>query len=174
MSDNEYSQKFTRYYKKYYQKVLNFVISLCKDEYTAEDITQSTFLTVWQHKYYSDCRKGKFLTLLCQIAKHRTADYYRKPRKCQLFDFIEIKDDYDVEKEVIRKEQRRQIYKAILMVPKIYRRVYILYEIKGYTHREIAEKLNINEITARGRLLRAREKILHTLLKEGIKCQFFK
>ena len=51
-------------------------------------------------------------------------------------------------------------------LPKGYRTVFNLYAIEGYTHREIAKKLEINVNTSKSQLSRAR-KLLQKYLVES-------
>lgn len=44
-----------------------------------------------------------------------------------------------------------------------YRVLILLYYVQGYKTKEIAEMLQVNESTIRGRLARAREKLEHML-----------
>ena len=55
---------------------------------------------------------------------------------------------------------------AILQLPDGYRQVLILFDIKGYTHKEIAKLLNIEPGTSKSQLFNARKKVRHFLQLE--------
>lgn len=57
------------------------------------------------------------------------------------------------------------IHNAIKQLPDIYRIIFTLYEIEGYNHIEIGEKLNIGVPTSRSYLSRGKEQ-LRKVLKE--------
>jgi len=48
---------------------------------------------------------------------------------------------------------------AIMKLPELYRIIFTLYEIEGYTHREIANQLKIGVPTSRSYLSRAKSKL---------------
>ncbi|PSR57217.1 RNA polymerase subunit sigma-24 [Adhaeribacter arboris] len=55
--------------------------------------------------------------------------------------------------------------KAIRQLPDGYRNVFLLVEVEGYTHREVADLLNIAEGTSKSQLFQAK-KLLQRLLKD--------
>lgn len=56
-------------YREYADSVFRFLMTLCREECTAEELTQETFYQAVRsaHKYDGTC---KVSTWLCQIAKH--------------------------------------------------------------------------------------------------------
>ena len=62
--------------------------------------------------------------------------------------------------------QADDILRMIEQMPAGYRMVFNLYVIEGYTHREIAESLNISENTSKTQLLKARRTLMNRLEKE--------
>ncbi len=59
------------------------------------------------------------------------------------------------------------VYRLILELPDGYRTVFNLYAIEGYTHREIAEQLQISENTSKSQLHKARQLLQEKLRKRG-------
>ncbi|ELR70850.1 RNA polymerase ECF-type sigma factor [Fulvivirga imtechensis AK7] len=57
---------------------------------------------------------------------------------------------------------------AIAKLPDGYQQVLVLHDIEGYTHKEIAEMLNINEGTSKSQLFNAR-KALRVLIHQNMK-----
>lgn len=55
--------------------------------------------------------------------------------------------------------------KAILSMPPGYRVIFLLIEVEGYKHKEVAEILNISEGTSKSQLFHAK-KYLKNILKE--------
>ena len=55
------------------------------------------------------------------------------------------------------------LYDAIRNLPDGYRTVFNLYIIEGYSHKEIAEKLGINESSSRSQLAHAKKKLRELL-----------
>ena len=70
--------------------------------------------------------------------------------------------------EIEADEVRLPLHKllsTIQQLPSRYRLIFNLYEMDGYTHKEIAKHLNISEGTSKSNLHRAK-----LILKEKIKC----
>lgn len=61
--------------------------------------------------------------------------------------------------------QGEEIEKAILSLPEGYRIVFLLIEVEGYKHHEVAEMLGINEGTSKSQLFYAK-KSLRKMLRE--------
>ena len=60
-----------------------------------------------------------------------------------------------------------RIYALIRELPPGYRTVFNLYAIEGYTHREIADQLNISENTSNSQLSKARALLQERLIANG-------
>jgi len=56
--------------------------------------------------------------------------------------------------------------KVILSLPDGYRTIFILAEVEGYKHREIAEMMNISEGTSKSQLFNAKRMLKNILKKE--------
>ena len=54
---------------------------------------------------------------------------------------------------------RQRLYAAIDALPDIYRSVFVLHHIEGYTHEEIAEALGVTPGTSKAQLSRGRAKL---------------
>ena len=54
--------------------------------------------------------------------------------------------------------------KAIQMLSPIYRSIFNLYVMEGYSHKEIADTLHISEGTSRSNLVKARQKLKEMLM----------
>jgi RNA polymerase sigma-70 factor (ECF subfamily) len=59
----------------------------------------------------------------------------------------------------------KDLHKMIAVLPPGFRTVFNMYVIEGYSHKEIAEALEISETTSRSQLQRARV-LLQTKIKE--------
>lgn len=55
--------------------------------------------------------------------------------------------------------------KAIAALPEGYRTIFVLYEIEGFKHREIAEMLELSENTSKSQLFKAKKILRETLEK---------
>lgn len=63
-------------------------------------------------------------------------------------------------------DRRIELERAIAALPPGYRRVFVLHDIEGYTHPQIAEALGIEEGTSKSQLSRARQALRELLQSE--------
>ncbi len=95
----------------------------------------------------------------------------QKYRKQTVFEIIR-EDDYYREAEVEIDEDEVSVdyfLKIIQQLPDRYRQVFNLYVLDGFSHKEIAEIMNISTGTSKSNLARAR-----VILKEKIETSLFK
>ena len=76
---------FDEIYRKYAKMIYAFVLQLCKDPVTADDIVQSTFLKAIEHaeEFEGKCEVS---TWLCRIARNLWLDLCKKAeqKKCAI------------------------------------------------------------------------------------------
>lgn len=121
----------------------------------AEDFVQDGFIKVFR---YIDQFKGESALqtwirriMINNALKHVAKSAFKKEQ-------IGIADNYDrdVDPGTYAQLSAEDIMKLIEELPTGYRIVFNLYAIEGYSHKEIAEQLNIGESTSRSQLLKAR------------------
>lgn len=61
-----------------------------------------------------------------------------------------------------------EIDELIQKLPIGYKTIFNLYAIEGYSHKEISDKLNIQESTSRSQLTMARKQLKEMLIKKGL------
>jgi len=64
-------------YQRYHRVIYVFSFRLVSDQQVAENLTQETFLAVWQHATTYSPQAGTVRTWLLSIVQHRTIDYLR-------------------------------------------------------------------------------------------------
>ncbi len=70
------------------------------------------------------------------------------------------------EENAVDKMGAEDILEMVQRLPTSYRTVFLLYAVDGYSHKEIGDLLNINEVTSRTNFLKARNK-LQAMIKES-------
>lgn len=123
-----------------------------------------------------------FRNLFAHISKFRyetDAGFYAWARKImvnQCLMFLRRENAFSVSIETYAQEVQipedalnnlsaKEIYQAILQLPAGYRTVFNLFEIEGYSHKEIAAMLNISEGTSKSQLSKAKNWLQHQLKK---------
>jgi len=130
----------------------------------AEDMMQDGFIKVY--KNIARFRKeGSFEGWVRRIMVNTALKYYRKSSfKKELIgtDYVPENFDLPTVESALAEEEILQI---IAGLPDGYRMVFNMYAIEGYSHREIAQELGIQESTSRSQLVKARKMLQERILK---------
>jgi len=86
-------------------------------------------------------------------------DHIRKNIKHTNYFQIEEIEELHSNEEIINDLTAKDIIKLLDQLPKLHRMVFNLFEIQGYSHKEISKKLNIETSTSRVFLTRAKKKL---------------
>ena len=138
--------------------------SKCKE--AAEEILNDAFLKVFQNidKYKNEF---PFRPWLRRILINSAIDYYREHQNYIKGIFFRDMTDIISEDAVVITTDEGYL-PIVQQLPPAYRRVFNLYVLEEYKHREIAEKLSITVGTSKSNLARAKVK-LHAILLENNK-----
>ena len=133
-----------------------------------QDILQDSFLQIFNHLSQFDISKGKLINWMKQIVINTALKHFRseKSRMNGNHSPSELNEDIQVgEVEFLNGIDAEHWVYYIQKLPTIYRQVFNLSAIDGYTHEEIAEILNLEISTSRSHLHRAR-KMLVSIIEE--------
>ncbi len=148
-------------YKEYAPIVFKFLISLCNDADTAEELTQETFYRAIKsaNRYDGTC---KVSTWLCQIAKHLWYQEIdkRKRKGTALLDENIVSDKLDLEENLCLISDKMQLIKAVHILDETAREVVLLRLTGAFSFKEIGEVFSKNESWARVTFYRAKQKIV--------------
>lgn len=149
-------------YKKYASKMFGVCLGYAKDRDDAKDIMQEGFIKVFGSlkNYKGD---GSLEGWVRRIIVNTAIDYYRKSLKERNSVDIEDARDLPVEVSVLERMQATELLELVNRLPDGARMIFNLYVVEGYTHKEIAEMLQINQGTSKSQFARAR-----TLLQDLI------
>jgi len=149
-------------YETYYSQMMGVCLRYANDEEEALDILHEGFIKVFRHiKKY---QPGTSLTAwVRRIMVNTSIDYYRKNMRRRTEDIEQAYDLSSTDADAISQCSEREILAAIQELTPAYRAVYNLYIIEGYSHREIADMLDITESTSRSNLVKARLKLKEML-----------
>jgi len=148
-------------YKDYTRIVFKFLISLCNDADTAEELTQETFYRAIKsaNRYDGTC---KVSTWLCQIAKHLWYQEIEKRRRRETSALDEdlVSDKYNIEEKYCIKADKMQLIKAVHILDETAKEVVLLRITGAFSFKEIGEVFHKNENWARVTFFRAKQKIV--------------
>ena len=139
-----------------------FLLALCcgnRDE--ADDIAQDSLVKAYLScSKYEECGKGT--AWLYRIAYNMFIDTNRCRRTMQPLDALEKREDSSFAAD--REFRYQALYIALEQLPPKERTAILLFYLKGYSIREIADIVNVTEDAVKKQLSRGRDK-LKTLLK---------
>jgi len=148
------------------RKLFTLCLKYSKNYAESEDNLQDAFLTIFSKiKQYNG--NGSFEGWMKRIVINTALQRYRKASVLDV-----IKDDV-LEEEIVEVEVDQVpldfLLEIIQQLPDKYRLVFNLYVLDGFSHKEIAEMLNVSVGTSKSNLSRARN-----ILKEKIEENEFK
>lgn len=149
-------------YSRFSPKMYAVCYRYAKNAEDAKDILQESFIRVFNHLgdfNHTGSLEGwiRRITVNCAI-RH----YEKNLRKLDKDDW-EHYPEASVSESVLDQLSAEEIVKVINTLPDGYRIVFNLYAIEGYSHKEIAEQLNIGESASRSQLARARAQLVGLL-----------
>ena len=135
----------------------------------AEDMLQEGFIKVLtQIKSFQN--KGPIEAWVRRIIVYTCINYLKKHRK--LDDIVELTYANEIcvqsESSMTATLQAKQIMECVRLLPIGYRTVFNLFALEGYSHKEIADMLNIGESTSRSQYTRSKTMLENILIDKGI------
>lgn len=170
------TSSFDDLYNNYSNKVYSYIFLLVRNKEIAEEITQDTFYKVYMN-YHSLQNDLSLYPWLIKIVRNNVYDFFRKQRtrrllKLKLFHSpppIEVATPPDI---LMREEKIRLLYDAIGKLPIKSQEILILRKIKGFSIKEVASILNVNENKVINTTKRAIEMLKKELSQGGDSDEF--
>src|SRR5690606_16975828 len=160
-------------FRRYKDTLFLTSLKYCRNEADAEDNLHDAFITIFQKiKTYQNT--GTFEGWMKRITIFKAIDKYKK-RKKPFFELNEEVTEETVEMDEETDLPLDDLLKFIQELPDQYRLVFNLYQMDGFSHKEVSKILTISENTSKSNLHRAklilREKITTATRTEGIKTR---
>lgn len=152
----------------YEHKVYHFCLKLIKDKHHAEDITQETFIAVYQNIHHYDVSKP-FSTWLFAIAKHKAYRFAKQTSKSsqnQDFETLILADNTsNIEEKVTLHESHQELLDAIDLLKNQQKEAIFMKYFTDMTYKDIAIKMRISEKKVENLIYAAKKKLHHQLTK---------
>ena len=154
--------EFQEVYELYFKDVYKYVLALCRDEHTAEEVTQETFFKALKSidSFRGQC---KLYVWLCQIAKNTYFSMAAKEKKRSYEDSLPEEAEDALENALLTKESAFEIHKVLHDLEEPYKEVFSLRVFGELSFRQIGQLFGKTESWARVTYHRARLKIKEEL-----------
>jgi RNA polymerase sigma-70 factor (ECF subfamily) len=165
---------------KYQNKLYSTILTIVKNNDTAEEIVQDSFVTAFE-KLETLKNRNYFYPWIKKIAINKSFLYLHHVKKNvgsseDVLDFFENEKDIEMnrviynspESYVLNKEVSKYIKRFVDALPERLRSIIILREIEEMSYEEISEIMNIPVGTVRSRLHYARDIIKNRLISQGL------
>jgi RNA polymerase sigma-70 factor (ECF subfamily) len=155
-------------YNRYSPKMLAVCYRFGHNREDAEDMLQEGFIKVFS-QLHTFQNKGAFEGWIRKIIVHTCINNLKKNKRFnESVDLVYASALQTREESVPSIVQAKQIVECIRILPIGYRTVLNLYAIEGYSHKEIAGMLDIEESTSRSQYTRAKQMLEEILLRKKI------
>lgn len=161
-------------FKKFYGKMLVVCQRYIRDKDSAQEVLQEGFIKVFEHIKGYD-KKGSFEGWMRRIIVNCAIDSIRKSKKDFMLtdndnDFKYIPEDDELGEDwEITSLKASVALEAINKLSPAYKAVFNLYVMEEFTHKEIAEILEISEGTSKSNLAKAKMNLQNYLKQKFTK-----
>lgn len=153
------SVDFEQVYKEYFSDVYKYVLSLCRNETIAEEVTQETFFKAMQHinEFNGTC---KLYVWLCQIAKNTYFSIYQKQKRTVSNVDTDLSGTgLDIETNYLDKETTKRLHITLHKINEPYKEVFTLRVFGELPFSQIGELFGKTDSWARLIFYRAKKQL---------------
>lgn len=150
-------------YEKYSGKMFSICLRYIKEQNEAEDTMIQGFMKVF-NKIDQFKEEGSFEGWIRRIMVNESLTYLRRNKNMYLEVDIEHADRTPDYNSLDASLEVEDLMNMVRELPMGYRTVFNLYAIEGYSHKEIADSLDITVNTSKSQLSRARKMLQNMLL----------
>ncbi|MNO63665.1 RNA polymerase sigma factor SigM [compost metagenome] len=147
-------------YREYKQDVYYYLMYLCRNHYDAEDLMQETFTRACCKLDLNDGKKTK--SWLLRVAHNAYIDKFRKESRSATYEnefFYNYPSEDTPENDVVRQENRKELYNHLALLPPNQQHAVLLYDIHGFSYQEGADLMGISLSHFKILLYRARQRL---------------
>ena len=172
MGELDSKKKLIELMDQYKNLVFSVCLKLTGDYFTAEDISQETFISAYQHLNEFDGQSEK--AWLCRIASNKCIDYLRQAERRAV---ATPEDEMPAEAASSRDGPLEQFISSDVMerfrsscneLPEPYKTPAVLHFDEGLTAKEISERTRVPVKTVQSQIYRARQMLQKKIRKEEL------
>lgn len=161
---------FELIYQKFHRRTYSLTLRMTNSQTEAEDLTQEVFIQLFR-KIGSFRGESAFSTWLHRLTVNQVLMHFRR----RSVKNEKTSEDGEMPEQTVRGSadpnrmqvvDRIALKNAIAELPKGYRSVFVLHDIEGYEHEEVARLMGISVGTSKSQLHKARLKLRGLLVKQ--------
>jgi RNA polymerase sigma-70 factor (ECF subfamily) len=165
---------FEYLYKAYWRHVYSVCLRMIRNPSEAEDLTQQTFLQVFR-KIGTFRGESGFSTWLHRVTVNIVLMHLRRKKRTEVLleDLDHRGSDNEAQRDfgtsdtsMFGATDRLNLMRAVRKLPSGYKRFFLLYDVLGYEHHEIAQRLKCSTGCSKSQLHRARKQLRRLLQGE--------
>ena len=158
---------FEALYESHGARMKSLAFNVLGNRSDAEDAVQEAFLRAYKsrHAFRSDAALWTWMYRILLNACHDIGRGRASRRDNQK---VDASVAVDLPSPISDCPMQLTLQRAVEALSPIYRDVFLLCEVEGYTHREVADILEIPEGTSKGRLFEARRQLKIVLAGRGL------
>jgi RNA polymerase sigma-70 factor (ECF subfamily) len=162
---------FETLYERHHRRVYSLCLRMVANATEAEDLAQEVFIQLFR-KVGSFRGESAFTTWLHRLTVNHVLMHFRKKgvkyeKTTEEGEIGEIQDIIQSVAERPRFVDRIALDKAISELPPGYRTVFVLHDVEGFEHEEVASMLGVSVGTSKSQLHKARMKLRGLLNKKA-------
>lgn len=177
--DNEYVEclkkddfsAFDSLFHKYSESLYAFALSITRDSFAAEEVTQLVFLKVWEKREQIK-EHLSFKSFLFSVAYHETISWLRKEKseKMRICEFVRITgiQSNETEQSIEFRNIEGLANQLIHEMPEKRKEIFKLSREQGFSNKEIAEKMGISIKTVENQMTSALKYLREKLGKHDV------
>ena len=161
---------FELLYERYHRRTYGLCLRMTNSQTEAEDLTQEVFIQLYR-KIGSFRGDSAFTTWLHRLTVNQVLMHFRR----RSFKNEKTSDDGEIPEQIVPGTENQSkmpildrigLTKAVSELPPGYRKVFLLHDVQGYEHEEVARILKISVGTSKSQLHKARLKLRGLLIKQ--------
>jgi RNA polymerase sigma-70 factor (ECF subfamily) len=170
---------FEQLYRRYSGRVFAICQRIVKNENESEDLTQEVFMQLFR-KIHTFRGEAKFSTWLHRLATNLVFMRLRKKRHPEVSLDATLESEEEDPRPVMELGgpdlqlggvvDRINLSKAIKQLPRGYKEMFILHDVEGYEHHEIAKIMGCSSGNSKSQVYKARLR-LRELLQEALRSK---
>ena len=154
-------------YRAYYSAMVSLCLRYTKNDDDAVEVLNTGFLKVFQNIHRYDDVRSNLYTWIRTIMVNSCLDFIRQKAKSVASNDLEYAADVHIPPEVVQKIGADELLALVRQLAPATQAVFNLYIAEGYSHKEIAQLLNVSEGTSKWHLAVARKQLQLKLEKDN-------